>query len=151
MFARTPRARRAFTLLEILIVVGILVLLAAIVVPSLMRRGDQARKDLARSAVGRNGMIAQALKFYRLDVGIYPETDDGLAALYERPDSIDDDSPKWKGPYLEGTPEELQDPWGNEFVYKCPGDFHEDGFDLFSKGPDGEEDNEDDIKNWVEK
>jgi len=151
MSRRTGRRRRAFTLLEILIVVGILVLLAAMVVPSLMRRGAQARIDLARAQVGRNGMIAQGLEHYRLDVGTYPDTDDGLAALYERPDSIDDDSPMWKGPYMEGTPDDLRDPWNNEFVYKCPGDFHEDGYDLLSIGPDHEEDTDDDVKNWVEK
>jgi general secretion pathway protein G len=149
---RTRRARRsAFTLLEILIVVGILALLAAFVVPSLIRSGDEAKKELARAAVGRNGRIADALKKYKLYSGTYPETDDGLEALYKRPSHIDEDSEKWRGPYLEGNPEELLDPWQNQFVYECPGKFNEDSYDLSSPGPDGKEDTEDDIKNWTER
>ena len=116
-----------------------------------MGRQEQAQINLARAMVGRNGMVAQALDHYRLDVGIYPETDEGLEALYRRPDSIDEDSPKWKGPYLKGAPEELVDPWDNPLVYKCPGDFHEDGYDLLSVGKDGKEDTDDDIKNWIER
>lgn len=142
---------RAFTLLEILIVVGILAVLAAFVVPSLMGASDQAKIDMAKAAIGRNGDIANALNRYRLNVGSYPDSDDGLEALFRIPSNIDEDAKIWKGPYLEGTPEELRDPWGEEFVYVCPGKVNESAYDLSSKGPDRKEDTEDDIKNWSEK
>lgn len=148
---RQVNRRRGFTLLEILIVVGILALLAAFVVPSLMGRSTQAKISMAQTAVGRNGPIASALKQYKFDIGEFPPTDEGLEALYRRPSSVDDDSGAWKGPYLEGTPEELRDPWGQEYVYEAPGKFNEDGYDLSSKGPDRKEDTDDDIKNWKEK
>lgn len=142
--------RSAFTLLEVLLVVGILALLAAFVVPNLVGASDQAKIKIAESAVGRSGNIANALKRYRLDVGSYPDTDEGLAALYERPNSIDEDDERWKGPYLEGTPEDLKDPWGQEYQYRSPGEFNETSFDLWSTGRD-EKDADDDIKNWREK
>ncbi len=145
------RAKRsAFTLLEVLLVVGILALLAAFVVPNLIGAGDRANNDIARMAVGRSGNISGQLKRYRMDVGVYPDTDEGLAALFERPGSIEDDDDRWKGPYLDGTPEELRDPWGREYQYRSPGEFNEDSFDLWSLGRDEKED-EDDITNWIEK
>ena len=107
MHGKRRRVRRGFSLLEILIVVGILALLAAFVVPSLIGAQDSAKIDMARSAVGNNGVVAGALKRYRLDVGKYPDTDEGLEALFKRPSSIDQDSNKWRGPYMEGDPEEL--------------------------------------------
>ena len=145
------RSKRGFTLLEILIVVAILALLAAFVVPSLWTRSEKAKKSMAAAAVGRNGPIAAGLNQYRLDVGMYPETDDGLEALFKCPSHIDEEDKIWDGPYLDGTPEELRDAWGKEYVYECPGKFNENGYDLSSKGKDGEEDTEDDIKNWLEK
>ena len=150
MHGMRRRTRRGFTLLEILIVVGILALLAAFVVPSLIGAQDKAKIDIARSAIGRSGLIATALKQYRLDAGKYPDTDEGLEALYKRPSSIDADSKKWRGPYLEGDPEDLVDPWDEEFIYVSPGKFNEDSYDLSSKGPDMEEGTDDDIKNWKE-
>lgn len=146
---RIARARRGFTLLEILIVVGILALLAAFVVPNLMQRGQQAKEDIARSAVGRNGAIADALNTYKLYAGKYPTTQEGLEALFKRPAGIDDKSPKWKGPYLDGTPDSLRDPWDNEYIYVSPGKFNADSYDLSSKGADGDEGTEDDITNWT--
>ncbi|MFQ5490836.1 MAG: type II secretion system major pseudopilin GspG [Phycisphaerae bacterium] len=149
---RNQRTRRsAFTLLEILLVVGILALLAALVAPNLMKMGDQAKNDIAKSQVGRNGNIGRSLQKYRMDVGVYPETDEGLEALFTIPSSVDEESGKWKGPYLEGTPEELKDPWTGEFQYRSPGEFNEDSYDLWSNGPDGKDGTDDDIKNWREK
>ncbi len=148
--SRQRRRRSGFTLVEILIVVAILAVLAAAVVPRLMQQGDEARIKIAETMVGRSGDIAGALKLYRLHSGKYPETEEGLEALFRRPSDIEEDSKKWIGPYLEGSPEELVDPWDNELVYECPGKYNEDGYDLSSKGPDGEEDTEDDIKNWTE-
>jgi general secretion pathway protein G len=148
---RSKRAKRiGFTLLEVLLVVGILALLAAFVVPNLIGAKDEANIKLTKAAVGRNGTIANALKRYRLHVGVYPETDEGLAALYEIPDSLDEEDGKWNGPYLDGDPEDLRDPWGREYEYRSPGEFNEESYDLWSLGPD-EKDDDDDIKNWREK
>ncbi len=150
---RRVRRNRGFTLMEILLVVGILALLAAFVVPNLITAGDQAKIGLAETAIGGNGPIATALLRFRNDVGRFPESDEGLAALYEKPRSIDEDREGeiWKGPYLEGRPEDLRDPWKREFRYKCPGDVNDKGYDLWSLGPDGKDGTEDDIKNWREK
>lgn len=138
-------------MLEILLVVGILALLAAFVVPSIWRSGEEAHIRIAEMAIGRSGPVANALNKYRLDTGSFPETDEGLKALFEIPSSIDEDDKIWKGPYLEGTPEELRDPWKQEYNYKSPGDFHEDAYDLWSNGVDRKEGTDDDVKNWIEK
>ncbi len=151
MRGETRARRKGFTLLEVLLVVGILALLAAFVVPNLVRRGDEAYDNIARMAVGRTGELSTQIKKYRLDVGRYPDTDEGLAALFERPNSIDDDDERWKGPYLDMDPEDLKDPWGQEYNYRCPGEFNEDSFDLWSNGKDEKEGTDDDIKNWREK
>lgn len=154
---RTKRAKRrgAFTLLEVLLVAGILALLAAFAVPALMGQAEKARIRLAEAAVGRNGPIAKGLDNFRFDVGRYPDSSEGLAALYKAPSGLDDDGGQWKGPYMNGTPEELRDPWGNEYEYKSPGEVNEDGYDLWSRGPDrkddGGKDGSDDLKNWKDK
>jgi general secretion pathway protein G len=148
MNRRRHTRRGGFTLLEVLLVVGILALLAAFVVPNIMQIGDEANDKLAEAAVGRNGTISSALKKFRFDLSTYPED---LSALYERPSDIDDDDKRWKGPYLEGGPEELKDPWMNEYQYRYPGEFHKDGFDLWSMGKDSKDGTDDDIKNWTEK
>jgi len=151
---RTNRKRRSgFTLIEVLLVAGILALLAAFAIPRLFSQAEQARIDIARAAVGRNGPIAKALQAYKWDMGAYPESDEGLAAILQPKDRVDDD--RYKGPYLEQSIEELNDPWGNAFEYRAPGDVNEDGYDLWSRGPDAKDDSgkegSDDIKNWIEK
>ena len=143
----------AFTLIEVLLVAGILALLAAFAIPRLFSQAEEARIKLAKAAVGRNGPIAKGLSAYKWDLGQYPETDEGLAALFVAKDRGEDE--RYKGPYLEGTAEELKDPWGNPFEYRSPGEVNEDGYDLWSRGPDmkddGGKEGSDDIKNWVEK
>jgi general secretion pathway protein G len=140
--------RKGFTLIEVLLVVGILALLAAFVVPSLMRSGDQAKEDLARAAVGRTGPIANAIQKFRFDTGQYPEE---LADLTSRevPEYLEIDEDKWKGPYIEDV-NSLKDPWENEYQYVTPGEINEDSYDLWSNGKDGEEGTEDDLTNWTE-
>ena len=154
MPSKSRRARRAFTLMEVLLVAGILALLAAFALPQLMKTARKAEVKLAKAAVGRSGQIAKGLDFYRTDMGRYPDTDEGLAALFESKSRRDEDD-RYDGPYMKGTIEELVDPWSQPFEYKSPGEFHEDGYDLWSRGPDGVDDGgkegSDDIKNWIEK
>ncbi|MCP4590526.1 MAG: type II secretion system major pseudopilin GspG [bacterium] len=151
MSRRKRSARAGFTLLEVLLVIGILALLAAFVVPSISGAGKQARVKLTTAAIGRNGPISSALKRYQWDIGVYPDTDEGFEALYERPDSVEEDSGKWTEPYLDTPLEDLVDPWGNPFQYRYPGEANESEFDLWSFGPDGIDGTDDDIVSWKKK
>src|SRR5262249_46023205 len=129
--------------LEILLVVGLLALLAAFAIPNLRGAGEKAKIGLAQSAVKSSGTIPQMIERFYFDCGRYPES---LKELYEKP-SDDKVAKKWSGPYVNG-PENLKDPWGNEFIFQAPGTHNEKGFDLSSMGPDGKPDTEDDIRNW---
>ncbi len=154
MRRKSCKRRSAFTLLELLLVAGILAVLAAFAIPSLMGQAERAKIDIAKAAVLRNGAIAKALSAYKWSMGKYPETDEGLAALFKTKSEMKDDE-RYDGPYLEGTYEELLDAWGNPFEYKSPGEMNEEGYDLWSWGPnredDGGKEGSDDIKNWREK
>jgi general secretion pathway protein G len=143
--AVTRRARRSgFTLLEILIVVGIIALLAAFVVPNLMNTQRGAQVKMAQSAVDSNGPIATALKMYNLHMGTYPKE---LKQLVDKPDG--DDAKKWQGPYIEDATK-LKDPWGEDYQYRFPSSSQgEDKYDLWSKGPNKQDGDEDDIVNWT--
>lgn len=147
------RRRTGFTLIEVLLVAGILALLAAFAVPRIFSQAEDAKRKLAAAAVGRNGPIAKALDAYKWSMGKFPDTDEGLAALYMAKSAARDE--RYEGPYMEGTVEELKDPWGNPYMYKSPGDVNEEGYDLYSMGPNGKDDGgkegSDDIKNWVER
>ena len=153
MRRKGQQKRSGFTLIEVLLVAGILALLAAFAIPRLFSQAEEARIKIAKAEIGRNGPISKALGSYKWDMGSYPETDEGLAAMFIARDQADDE--RYKGPYLEGTYEELKDPWGNAYEFRCPGEVNEDGFDLWSRGPDGKDDGgkegSDDIKNWIEK
>jgi len=124
------RARiRAFTLIEVMVVVAILAVLAALIVPRVMSRPDEARVVAARQDIAS---LLQALKLYRLDNLRYPTTEQGLAALVTRP-SLAPVPPNWKpGGYLERLP---RDPWGHPYQYLSPGLRGE--IDVFSFGADG--------------
>jgi general secretion pathway protein G len=139
--SRHPEA--AFTLIEVLVVVAILGILAAIVVPQFMNRPDEARRVAAKADIGA---IVQALKLYRLDNGFYPSTDQGLTALVQRPASAPVPG-NWKqGGYLDRLP---KDPWGSDYQYLSPG--VKSDIDVFSLGADrtrGGEGNAADIGNW---
>ena len=136
---------RGFTLIELMVVIIILGILAGLIIPRIMGRPEQARRMKARVQIES---IETALKLYKLDNGYYPTTEQGLQALVEAP-SVDQLSRAWRqGGYLEKG-KVPKDPWGNEYVYLCPG-IHSD-FDLISYGIDGEpggEDNDKDINNW---
>jgi general secretion pathway protein G len=137
------KRQSAFTLIEILVVVAILGILAAIVVPRIMDRPDEAKRVAAKADIAA---IVQSLKLYRLDNGFYPTTDQGLAALVQKPAS----SPvpgNWKqGGYLERLP---RDPWGSDYQFLNPGVKGE--IDVFSLGADrarGGEGGGADIGSW---
>ena len=130
-----------FTLIEVLVVVAILGILAAIVVPRIMDRPDEAKRVAARADIGA---IVQALKLYRLDNGGYPTTDQGLVSLVQKP-TTNPVPGNWKK-YLENVP---KDPWGTDYQYLSPGVKGE--IDVFSLGADrarGGEGNAADIGNW---
>ena len=132
-----------FTLIEVLVVVVILGILAALVVPRIMDRPDEAKRIAAKADAMA---ITQALKLYRLDNGFYPSTEQGLGALVVRPTSQPAPA-NWKqGGYLERLP---KDPWGTDYQYLAPGVKGE--IDVFSLGADksrGGEGNAADIGNW---
>jgi general secretion pathway protein G len=125
-----PDARqRGFTLLEIMVVVVIIGILAALVVPNIIGRPDEARQIAARQDVAS---LMQALKLYRLDNLRYPATEQGLQALATKP-TTGLIPPNWKpGGYVERLP---KDPWGNPYQYLNPGVQGE--IDVFSYGADG--------------
>lgn len=140
---RRRSGRQAFTLLEILLVVGLLALLASFAIPALVGQGEKAKRLMAKAAIGPNGPLAQAVKLFKFNTGVYPEE---LKYLIEKPND-DEIAEKWGEPYLEDI-SGLSDPWENEFQYNGEGQHNEGKFDLWSMGPDGIDGNEDDIKNW---
>ena len=120
---------RGFTLIELMVVIVILGVLAALIVPKVMSRPDDARIVAAKQDIAS---IAQALKLYKLDNMRYPTTDQGLMALVKKP-TTPPDAPNWKSNgYLEKLP---KDPWGNPYQYLQPGLHGE--FDIISLGADG--------------
>ncbi len=132
--------QEGFTLMELLVVIIILGLLAALVGPKFFGKVATAKLKTAKTQIE---LFGTALDAFRLDVGRYPTTEEGLKALREKPSGID----KWEGPYL---PKEIPlDPWGNAYVYKCPGENGD--FDIISFGLDksegGEGENQD-VVSW---
>jgi general secretion pathway protein G len=139
-----PRAR-GFTLIEILVVIIVLGLLAALVRPRILGRVSEAKSATARTQIELLGL---ALDNYRLDNGSYPTTEQGLEALMTKPER--DPVPlNWRGPYLKR--DVPLDPWGRPYLYKCPGDHTPTGYDLSTLGRDGEpggEGEDADITSW---
>jgi general secretion pathway protein G len=128
---------KAFTLVELLLVVIIIGVLAAMVVPRMSGRSEDARKSVAKADINAN--LATALKMYETDNGAFPTTDEGLQALLTAPSS----ATNWKGPYLAKKP---VDPWGRPYQYVSPG-AHNADYDLSSLGHNGTE-GTDNINNW---
>lgn len=133
--------RKGFTMIELMIVVIIIAALAAMVVPRLAGRTEQAKNAIAQADINSN--IGMALKLYELDNGRFPTTQNGLNALLSKPSSAS--ASNWNGPYLEKKP---IDPWDNTYRYKYPGVHNRAGYDLYSLGMDGAEGTDDDIGNW---
>jgi len=139
---RNPQSRRAFTLIELLLVLVILASLAGIVLPKLTGRSEQAKITTARTQISQ---FEVALDAFEIDMARYPTNVEGMRALVEKPTS---DSEAWKQPYLRrGIP---KDPWGNEYLYRYPGQYNQEGYDLSSYGPDRKLGGDDDITNWSE-
>ncbi len=147
---RKPNRRSAgFTLVEVLVVMAILVLLAGLVAPRIL--GSKKKANI-QSVTTQIGAIKHALERYALDMDTFPTTEQGLEALIEEPEADEESSggskSKWDGSYL-NSDELPTDPWDNDYQYEYPpthgkGDMPE----IWSFGPDGEDDTEDDIVSW---
>ena len=136
--------RRGFTLIEVLLVLAILGVIAAMVVPQLMGRQKKANIDATRLSISS---LEQALKLYALEHnGEYPTTAEGLEVLLVKPANDE----KWNGPYLEKEKSVPIDVWGRPYQYEYPGQHHTDGLkpDISSSGPDKAFGTPDDITNW---
>jgi general secretion pathway protein G len=122
------RDESGFTLLELLVVIAILGLLIGLVAPAALRQLGNARTSVAKQSIERIGSV---LDMYKLDVGSYPSTDQGLRALVEQPTGVT----TWNGPYVKGNVP--VDPWNHQYVYRDPSDRSGHDFDLCSEGPSG--------------
>lgn len=135
------QSENGFTLLELLVVLGIISMLAGLVGPQVMKHLADAKIKAAKVQIAELG---QALEMYKLDVDKYPSSSQGLNALVESPDG----AKRWNGPYL-GKPKVPQDPWHQEYHYVSPGEHGK--FDIYSYGADekeGGEGEDQDIVSW---
>ena len=138
------RLPRGFTLLEILVTLAIIGLLAGLAISNSDKIFGQSQEAVARIFV--RDSLKTALTRYRIDLGDYPSTAEGLNALVSPPANKAD---RWRGPYAEAPGGRLPlDPWGEAYRYRFPGTKNKGGYDLYSVGPDKAEGTEDDIGNW---
>jgi general secretion pathway protein G len=138
-------SRRGFTLIEMLVVIAIIAVLAAVVAPEIFRNVSDANVNAARSQIE---MLGLALDQYRLDTQAYPTSGEGLAALRTSPSAPQG---RWHGPYLRRPIP--SDPWGRPYVYLAPGHANPDGYDLYTLGRDGRvggEGEDGDLTSWGE-
>ena len=134
---RKPKIENGFTLVEILLVVVIIGILAALVIPRIAGSSERARVTAATTDI--NGGIKSALGAYEVDMGYYPKS---LQDLITAPG----DARNWHGPYLDSLP---QDPWGHPYIYVFPGKHLAGSYDLLSAGADGKQGTDDDIVSWA--
>ncbi|MCC5875093.1 MAG: type II secretion system major pseudopilin GspG [Candidatus Sumerlaeia bacterium] len=139
MTLRRKDRRRGFTFLEIMFVVVIIGILLALVGPRLVGRTERAREQTTRAQL-RN--LETAIRNFEMDNGTFPRT---LQDLIDEPNDLER---SWDGPYIEADVIPT-DSWGEDFLYKAPGDNNRRGFDLWSKGADRQDNTEDDIANWT--
>lgn len=132
-----PTLRRAFTLIELLLVMVILVVLASVVTVQITQYRDKA--NLAKTKTDLH-QLGTALTAFQIDCGQFPKDEEGLNALANDPGMSN-----WNGPYINVVP---TDGWGSPYIYHAPGEHLPKSFDLYSAGPDKREGNEDDIANW---
>lgn len=147
MSRRNSGRRPGFTLIEMMVVIAVIGTLAMLVGPSVLRHVGDANTTAAMSQIE---ILTVALESYRLDTGVYPATDDGLAGLRIRPTG--GDAPVgWRGPYLRKPVPE--DPWKRAYRYQSPGTHNPQSYDLYTMGRDGErggEGEDADITSWGE-
>ena len=124
------RSQGGFTLIELLVVLAILGLLIGLVAPAVLRQFGGAKEKIAVQSVARLGGI---LDLYKLDIGNYPTTEQGLKALVDRPAGVRN----WHGPYIKDDAEP-QDPWNHDYVYRSPSTRQKHDYDLCSMGPTGQ-------------
>lgn len=135
-------SHQGFTLLEVLIAIALLAAIAALLISNLDKILGGGNKEIARIFV--NETLETPLMTYRVHMGNYPSTEEGLAALKDKPS---DDASNWQGPYIKKLSD---DPWGNAYQYAFPGTHNTESYDIWSYGPDGKE-SSDDIGNWEAK
>jgi general secretion pathway protein G len=142
---RPGQDRAGFTLIEILVVIAVIAMLAALVAPNVFQHVGTAKETTARSQIE---LFGAALDSYRLDNGRYPSTDQGLEALRVQP-NIQPLPSNWNGPYL--RKDVPLDPWGLPYLFLSPGEINPRGYDLLSLGADGElggEGEDADVVSW---
>ena len=138
------QSRSAFTLLEILVTLAIIGLLAGLAISNSDKIFGQSQEAVARIFV--RDSLKTSLTRYRIDLGDYPSTSEGLGALLAAPSNK---AERWRGPYAETPGGKLPtDPWGEPYRYRFPGTKNKGGYDLYSAGPDKADGTEDDIGNW---
>lgn len=145
MNVREYRGQSGFTLIEMLVVIVIMGILAAVVAPRFFGKTEQSRIAAAQAQIES---FCMAIDSYQLDNGFFPTTEQGLNALLEKPGKPPEPR-NWRGPYLRKR-ELPSDPWGNQYIYACPGKNSPD-YDLFSHGKDGTgggTGDDADITNW---
>jgi general secretion pathway protein G len=136
---RARRREDGYTLMELLVVLAILGMLAAIATPMVLHYLETAKVSTAKTEVSN---LSAGLDLFRYDVGRYPTTEEGLKALVVAPPGVDN----WNGPYVKKTTD-LVDPWGKPYNYRSPGQHGE--FDLYSNGPKGDHASaKPEIANW---
>ncbi len=131
------RQEKGFSLIELIVVLVILGLLAAVVAPRVYDKLAKGKEQIAKIQIKE---LEGALQLFSFDMGRYPTTSEGLDALVHNPGGLD----SWKGPYL--AKDLPKDPWGKPYNYRCPGQ-HGD-YDIYSNGPDGVEGGDDDVTSW---
>jgi general secretion pathway protein G len=139
-FKKVLKNDKGFTLVELIVVVIIIGLLAGLVVPQFIKQEEKATAKAARAQIE---LLGTALDTFRLDVGRYPTTQEGLQALNQKPGGVD----RWDGPYLKK--DVPPDPWGKPYIYKSPGDHGP--YDITSLGADGiagGQENNQDVNSW---
>lgn len=137
------RQRQGFTLIELLLVLVILGVLAGIVVPKFGGTTERSREAAAQTQIST---FKTALDAYEVDMGNYPKGKDGLKELIVAPRN----NKNWRGPYLQ-TDSIPKDPWGNDYIYECPGKHNPSSYDIMSMGKDARVGGDDDVTNWTQK
>jgi len=128
--AGSARRKRGFTLIELMVVILIIAILAALVVPKVIGRTSDAKIAKAKADIST---LAGSINAFRLDTGRYPTTEEGLQSLRLQPSDVNN----WKGPYI--TKDVSADPWGNPYEYEYPGQSGAESFSLRSYGSDGQQ------------